>query len=110
MNHTPLPWAVNYKGSIGHIKSIAETKKETGKYPLTPTVCRFKELAGVISKENAEANAEFIVRACNNHYKLLEALKDLMIDAGGGSKACGHDFTCNCAWDKAKEAIKEAEE
>ena len=75
MKHTKLPWEKNYKGSLGHIKSIAKTEKDKGKYPLTPTVCRFKELEGIISREEAEANAAFIVKAVNSHEKLLNALK-----------------------------------
>ena len=35
-SHTKLPWVANYKGSLGHIKSIAGTEKDGGKYPLTP--------------------------------------------------------------------------
>ena len=29
------------------------------------------------SKEKNQANAEFIIRACNNHYQLLECLKEI---------------------------------
>jgi len=32
-------------------------------------------------KQEAEANAEFIVKACNSHYELLEALQ-AVIDSG----------------------------
>lgn len=31
---------------------------------------------------NAEANAAFIVRACNSHYELLELLKETLGDVG----------------------------
>lgn len=102
MKHTPLPWS--WDGPVWDYDKEEEAPWLVHEYGNSFDSVITGELS--CSKENAE----FIVRACNNHYKLLEALKDLMIDAGGGSKACGHDFTCNCAWDKAKEAIKEAEE
>jgi len=44
-----------------------------------------------------------------NHYQLLDALKGLVASISGGEKPCGHDFTCVCAGDAAREAIKEAE-
>jgi len=62
-------------------------------------------MAVVFSKNNVSP----VMKACNNHDKLLEALKGLMSNIGGGKKHCGHDFTCSCAWDKAEKAIKEAE-
>jgi hypothetical protein len=51
--HTPLPWVIH---------------ERTGRFHLT-------------SQDNAEskANAEFICRAVNNHYELLEACKAAVI-------------------------------
>jgi len=46
-----------------------------------------------------EANAAFIVKAVNNHYQLLEALKELYRNSEAGSKFLN----------KAEAAIKEAE-
>lgn len=40
--------------------------------------------------------------------ELRDALVGLMNDIGGGKKACGHDFTCICAMDKARAALKGA--
>lgn len=38
---------------------------------------------------------------------LAEALDNLLRAEGGGEKDCGHDFYCNCPWDKAKAALAE---
>jgi len=62
------------------------------------------------SKLKTGANAAFIVKACNSHESLLSALKDIMASSSGGIKKCGHEFTCVCSWDKAMEAIAQAEE
>lgn len=40
--------------------------------------------------------------------ELRDALIGLMNDIGGGKKACGHDFTCICAMDKARAVLKGA--
>jgi hypothetical protein len=37
-----------------------------------------KVFASPSRKEEAKANAEFIERACNNHYKLVETLNDMV--------------------------------
>jgi hypothetical protein len=52
VEHTPLPWVV----------SDDEIETEGGQY-----VCHFGY--------GSEADAEFIVRACNAHYELLAAAK-----------------------------------
>lgn len=41
--------------------------------------------------------------------KLLIALKDLMGQASGGAKSCGHDFICICPGANAKKIISELE-
>jgi len=38
--------------------------------------------------------------------KLHLALKDLYNSHAGMEKSCGHDFTCVCAGDKARELIE----
>ncbi len=59
------------------------------------------------SVEEEGANAAFIVKAVNNHYQLLEALKGL-------SEVCQCENGCKendmtCASNLAREAIKQAE-
>lgn len=56
------------------------------------------------TKEN-EANAAFIVKACNSHYEILEALKELVASYSVCvKKADQSEYIIN-----AKEAIKKAE-
>jgi hypothetical protein len=77
--HTPLPWLAtsarkqsnsgNYRAQIRHIVHAPETGMDFNAYPA-------HALGGIHdTKEVAEANATFIVKACNAHYELLEALK-----------------------------------
>ena len=40
--------------------------------------------------------------------EMLEALEDLMAEATGQSKSCGHEFYCVCAGDAAGAAIAKA--
>lgn len=58
--HTPLPWAIS-NGSAQYIWGDARWVAAT---------------MGVRDAEGA-ANAAFIVRACNSHYQLVEALREL---------------------------------
>jgi len=63
-----------------------------------------EHICGIISKEK-KANAAYIVRACNNHDKLVSALQDLF-------KHCAMVHKCWGDSDNTKEAdaaIKRAE-
>ena len=67
MEHTALNWEVTsmspwHKGEKGMICVRAVNS------PINAI------LATIGTDKEAEANAEFIVRACENHYKLVEAL------------------------------------
>jgi hypothetical protein len=72
--HTPLPWQVYGPDGV----------KWPGIEAASATIVVFgyddDDEAGVRGTEpgepEAKANAEFIVRACNSHYDLLEALED----------------------------------
>lgn len=63
MKHTELPWAT---GSIGELQEDDELE-----------FCRLYGPGENVTICDAwsEANAEFIVKACNAHYGLIEALK-----------------------------------
>lgn len=81
--HTPLPWHVFHDDSGGPFTgwpSIGAAEE------LDKTIIHragFKqEFWGDCSEKEADANAAFIVRACNSHYELLEALK-LLTDGYG---------------------------
>ena len=100
MKHTELPWEVIKDGELVYIDSGSIN------------ICDLYHMHenGAYTKYDAEANAAFIAKACNNHESLLGALKDLMASISGGSKSCGHDYTCVCSGDAARAAIKQAEE
>ena len=69
MKHTKLPWEISigaqeHPFSIeGPDSTIAFIKRQTRHLHVLPDV--------------TEANAEFIARACNAHYDLFNALKDI---------------------------------
>lgn len=89
MKHTPGPYNFIKGLSEESPSAIVESKEQF--------ICQ--TVAG-----NDEANAEFIVKACNSHYDLLEALKGTLswlssYPGGGAIKA----------WERAHEAIKKAE-
>jgi len=88
--HSPLPWSLGCDETIkirhgfdNSIAGIMFTNTEREKLP-------------------AEANAAFIVKACNSHYELVEALKSI-------SKNTCCD-TCQEAKLVAKAALKKAGE
>lgn len=65
--HTPLPWRTN---TIIEGRAIAiEAGRNTH-------ICQVAKDA-LLSHDETNANAAFIVRACNSHYELLGALKDI---------------------------------
>lgn len=49
-------------------------------------------------------NLAFIVKACNTHQRLVEALRELM-DAEGGCP--GHTLEQRAAWNKAVDVLRE---
>ena len=79
--HTPVPWSIKCQEDLdpegnGYIwaikgKRLSEEKNLNGgwkHYVQNPAVA------------NSEANAEFIIRACNSHDALLEALEAVVND------------------------------
>ena len=66
MKHTELPWKANKEGIRVDIDGLFGGECDIIHDPQFDTVC-------FAPKENN--NAEFIVKACNNHYKLVEAVK-----------------------------------
>jgi hypothetical protein len=75
--HTPGPWKA---GEAAWFRGRAHDDTESGKRPITSTAPGAR---GVIANVYGRANAEFIVRACNAHDGLLEALKSLVNEATG---------------------------
>ena len=60
--HTPTPWEVIWKTSVGNKEVVVA------------------DLDCLPNNDENEANAAFIVRACNAHYDLVEALEMLLQD------------------------------
>ena len=73
MKHTKLPWVKDYGMTFGHIKAIISENDCK-----TPTVARYD--IGISTKEEEQANAEYIVKACNAYPKLIKQLR-LISDA-----------------------------
>ena len=77
MKHTPTPW--NYEEDI-----LAKYKKTFRKFGIEPfkyhnftILSGGKYIAICGCHEETQANAKFICLACNNHYALVKALKEI---------------------------------
>ena len=90
IEHTPVPWEVIGRG-IYQIDEIGGRE-----------VLHGSGIKGRDNKEEVEANARFIVTACNCHADLLEALKKLVNATILGTGAF--------ALTQAEQAIRKAEE
>ena len=64
--HSPLPWRILDVLTEVEIVTDRNTAHET------ESLVQFK------GQRNAKVDAAFIVRACNNHYQLLAALKNTL--------------------------------
>ena len=110
--HTPTPWSIKCQEDLdpegnGYIwaikgKRLSEEKNLNGgwkHYVQNPAVA------------NSEANAEFIIRACNSHDALLEVLETLMDLEGGEPGSYDDPDTQERAdeiWQYASNAIAKA--
>ena len=74
VEHTPGPWKA-YKNEEKQFINIFAKSKKDGKIADRVAYVLGVEYPDTIDRK-AEANAAFIVRACNCHDELLEALKD----------------------------------
>lgn len=100
--HSPLPWRVwQTLGGDGERQIIAADGL---------TGAQSYEVAWLDAHTCAPANAEFIVRACNSHYAMLEALKACSF-AFAKLVAASGAFTDEYATvlDRASAAIQQAE-
>jgi len=83
--HTPLPWKMDSSSIPNEVSIISQWSKENdvkdsatfGDYRGS-IICSMNFNDGVPTKKQAEANAQFIVTACNSYYELLEACKTFM--------------------------------
>lgn len=98
--HTPLPWFIMDYMDYEETKQVAISDETATRY-----IAVLDD-----NDETDEANAAFIVRACNNHYELLEALENaanvLAGIATGDLKTIDRDSP---ALLKARTAIAKAE-
>jgi len=81
--HTPTPYSYEAKGTKLFIDGADDL-----------TVA-YLDRAGVRDRATYEANAEFIVQACNSHAALVSALSDLLAQITGPAmvhgNGCGND-------------------
>lgn len=90
VKHTELPWIVSPYGYpfeksrpalIWSQKTINGNQKHIANVLDRIPYPGMNEIGyHLISVEEKNANAEYIVRACNSHYDLLEALKNIIED------------------------------
>ena len=107
MSHTELPWHTVIDSDLVYIDSallnVCDLYHRTAEY-------------AIFTKENAEANAAFIVKACNNHENLIEAIQaalrisDLWLPQVVDAEHVGEAEALHLMRDKFLEAIKQAEE
>lgn len=92
--HTPLPWKVYYAKNNGQL--VLGTGEENGQ--------AIQNHNGSFWRDDAEAkaNCEFVVKACNAHYELLEALE--LADAA----LSGSNMNMNVVQKKVKAALAKA--
>lgn len=69
LKHTPGPWAVDYNGTIGHIKTLCNPEEHTK----TVIKYRYNLCEEILTEEEIQANARLIAAAP----EMLEALVDV---------------------------------
>lgn len=101
IEHTQGPWILEICGNIvgadGN-RLVANTNGYSTNYDVEKRV------------EESKANAEFIVRACNSHYELLEALEIMLSVQYPIGDNTADDYQKLNKWkrDKARAAIAKA--
>lgn len=105
--HKPLPWVTKPCGSRPDCWCMCIGNVEANEESMDLWVCG----SGCVSK----ADAEFIVRACNNYYDMLGALRGLTAllacsdppEVGCYCSSCD-GMPINCAWCAARKVITQA--
>ncbi len=78
-NHTPLPWETQMGEEAREINSSPATGQSWKAIANVPA----NDLGSAeVTDDEATANAQFIVRACNAHYELLAACQRLLATNG----------------------------
>lgn len=89
--HTPTPWAVEAGTSVIWGPAPSHDTREWGASLAEARVTFSRSYGRTVSREEADANAEFIVRACNSHDELLEALNLMVSNFAGLLNDDDHD-------------------
>ena len=97
MKHTKLPWFYEYD-NYGN-GSFSEW------YNIGPSEHNSSDDIDGIGKIDSEIDAQFVIKACNSHYNLLEACKEIYeaLKSNDSTKCLLSHFT------KLEIAIKKAE-
>jgi hypothetical protein len=113
LEHTPLPWQQSHRVCDEEGNYSTQVYCENGeaianltwyKKPQENVLVDGKPM--IKTGTYRDGNASFIVKACNNHYQLLEALKNLVEDLDGESLTTG----INESIQKAHKSIKQCEQ
>ena len=75
--HTPTPWVATYRKHVDEWWIGAKNTDAVLKLPISQMTCAIKAMSGN-SQQEAAANAAFIVRACNAHAALVQALENIV--------------------------------
>lgn len=94
--HTPLPWVSDPAG-VGCLGDIST--------PDGQVIAQTQQVHGDLRHVVREANKDFILRACNSHYELLEALEEFSREYDGFQD--GNGDPCPTL-EKARAAIAKA--
>jgi len=108
--HTPTPWHV----SAGQLVINQGGKWTSDQDDILYVNEEVGDAEGFANRAIAEANAEFVCRACNMHYKLVQVVESLLqyeTEAANGIDEHGGDSSfAQIDWDFARKALKEAKE
>jgi hypothetical protein len=99
MNYTKGPWVVDYRGSVGHIKSVPEGSKP-GVTP-TPTVCRYDSMAISMSEDEKKDNAN-LISAAPDLYEALNLVLHWWRHGDEGDMPISIEVACDKAILKAE--------
>ena len=102
MKHTTLKWEVT-KTSPSHYGQDGMISVRAVNSPMNSNI------AVIGTDDQAQANAEFIVRACNAHYKLLKACKKALAEIQDPKRGpTGPGYTDEVLKQAISQAEKEA--
>ena len=104
--HTPIPWYIEGESGNPHEAYIIVGDKQGSTIAWTSNSFDDSSNEEYISEEDT-ANAQFIIRACNSHDELLEALEELLGMAEDDHHGCDidSDSSFDCDVPDSREGI-----